>query len=319
MLRLREGGSRGPRRFLHGLRGAGGAAPLGWMDGDGISRLDPPPTWNRPNWIVPQCGGPHRRGPSHALLMSLARLKALAQTLVGRARKRSNRGGENRPVVDADPLQSSIDSDLPELTESMYLVGRAQAGDREALDNLLGRYQDRLRRIVRVRLGPNLSGHVEIMDIVQETCAVAARRIEHLELHSPASILQWLSRIAENKIRDAYDYHFAQKRDRRRDRRIDPQRDDESTAAHPALQGSTTMPDERAWKKELREILDEALSLMPEDQREVILQRDYCGADWEHVARQLDRPNVHAVQELHRRAWIRLRRLVKPKLGGLLS
>lgn len=250
--------------------------------------------------------------------MSLTSLKALAQALVGRAWKGSNRGGANHPVVDPDPLQSSIDSDLPELTESMYLVGRAQAGDREALDHLLERYQDRLRRIVRVRLGPRLSAHVEIMDIVQETCAVAARRIEHLELHSPASILHWLSRIAENQIRDAHDYHFAQKRDRRRDQRIDAQRDDESTASPPALQGSTTMPDERAWKNELREILDEALSTMPEDQREVILERDYCGADWEHVARQLERPNVHAVQELHRRAWIRLRRLVKPKLGGLL-
>jgi len=251
--------------------------------------------------------------------MSFASLKALTQTLVRRARKGSNRRGERRPVADPDPLQSSIDSDLPELTESMYLVGRAQAGDREALDHLLTRYQDRLRRIVRVRLGPRLSGHVEVMDIVQETCEVAARRIEHLELHSPASILHWLSRIAENKIRDAYHYHFAQKRDRRRDQRIDARRGDESSAALPALQGSTTRPDERAWKKELREILDEALSTMPEDQREVILQRDYCGADWEDVARVLKRPNVHAVQELHRRAWIRLRRLVKPKLGGFLA
>jgi RNA polymerase sigma-70 factor (ECF subfamily) len=200
----------------------------------------------------------------------------------------------------------------------MYLVGRAQDGDREALDHLLERYQDRLRRIVRVRLGQRLSGHVEIMDIVQETCEVAARRIQNLELHSPASILHWLSRIAENKIHDAYNYHFAQKRDRRRDQRIDAARDDESTAGPPALQGSTTLPDERAWKKELREILDDALSTMPDDQREVILQRDYCGADWEQVAEALGRDNVHAAQELHRRAWIRLRRLVKPKLGGLL-
>ena len=53
------------------------------------------------------------------------------------------------------------------------------------------------------------------------------------------------------------------------------------------------------------------------DHREVILLRDYCGGAWDYVAEEMGRDNVHATQELHRRAWIKLRGLVRPKLKGL--
>ena len=41
---------------------------------------------------------------------------------------------------------------------TINLVHRAQNGDGEALDRLIGRYYERVRRIVRLRLGPRLRG-----------------------------------------------------------------------------------------------------------------------------------------------------------------
>jgi DNA-directed RNA polymerase specialized sigma24 family protein len=56
---------------------------------------------------------------------------------------------------------------------------------------------------------------------------------------------------------------------------------------------------------------------LPENYREVVLLRDYHGAEWDEVARALAVPGVHAAQQLHQRAWIRVRLLAAPRLAGL--
>lgn len=213
-----------------------------------------------------------------------------------------------------DPLQSSFaDDGPPDPTQSVDLLNRAQQGDRDALSALLDRYQDRLRRIVRVRLGARLRARVESMDIVQDAYAVAMCKIGDLEMRGPGSILNWLARIAEHKIHDANDYFAAAKRDLGREKALDASSDGTVSARH-RLAAGVEGPDEEAARSELREIIDEALTELPDKHRESILLRDYCGADWDYVTRTLGSPNVHAAQELHRRAWIKLRRAVRPRL-----
>ena len=86
---------------------------------------------------------------------------------------------------------SDLDPDA--LTRSVELVRRAQAGERPALERLFERYYDRVRRIVRARLGPELRLRVESVDILQETFTAAvgsfdrrllpmARRLEELKV-----------------------------------------------------------------------------------------------------------------------------------------
>ena len=213
-----------------------------------------------------------------------------------------------------DPLQTSLEEGLPDPSQSVDLLERAQRGDQAALSALLDRYQDRLRRIVRVRLGSRLRGRIETMDIVQDAYEVAIRKIGDVEVRGPGSILNWLARIAQHKIHDANDYFGAAKRDQRREAPLESAAGSDGGAER--IPARTTLPDERAARTELREILDDALMELSDDHREVILLRDYCGGDWDYVTRTLGRPNVHATQELHRRAWIKLRRSVGPRLGG---
>ena len=50
------------------------------------------------------------------------------------------------------------------LTRTLVLVQAAQAGDRQALERLFSRYQDRVRRIVRLRLmGGSETRRLQIM------------------------------------------------------------------------------------------------------------------------------------------------------------
>lgn len=213
----------------------------------------------------------------------------------------------------ADVLQSSMPV-LPDVTESMRLVVAAQGGDEQALDALLKRYEDRVRRIVRIRLNGKLRAHVESMDIVQETYHAALRRIDALELRGTASILQWLSTIAENKITDAHRFFFGQKRDRDKEVHLADAMRDESGSGGVELASDGAPPGEQAASNELARLVDEAVAQLPEDYREVILMRTYYGHDWEQVARLCGRPGADAARQLHRRARIRLGRILRARM-----
>lgn len=205
---------------------------------------------------------------------------------------------------------------LPDVAHSLVLARRARDGDERALNELLERYQERLRRIVRVRMGAGLRRELESMDVVQEALIVAARKIDTAQLRTHASILSWMASIAENQLRDAHDHATAQRRDRRREVPLQPAGPPGDTEAgrEDHLAANDTLPEDRAARGELAELVDEAMAELSEEHREVILLRDYSGASWDEVRVALGRASAGAVQELHRRAWIRLRRLVRPRI-----
>ncbi len=216
-----------------------------------------------------------------------------------------------------DPLSVSLAGDaLPDLTESMRLVQAAQGGDMQALDDLLRRYEDRITRIVRIRLSAKLRRVVESVDVVQETYRLAFQNIEKLELRSTASILQWLARIAENHMIDVHRFHYGLKRDKQREVNIEGPRNLSGVHlgdASPADKGLT--PIEMAERAEIKQLVDEAVAQLPDDDREVILLRSYHGGTWEFCAQQLGRPTAEATRQLHRRARMRLAKLLREKLG----
>lgn len=217
-----------------------------------------------------------------------------------------------------DLLARSISEDLPDPRASLDLLAMAQGGDRKALEDLVSRYQIRLRRIVRIQLGGSVvRRHFDSMDIVQNTFRAALPKLGDLQPKSAASLLQWLAIIATNQIRDAHDYLRADKRDVGREARIDagtsadPSRD----AAHSGPAADAPGPAEEAALGEVRELLDDEVSKLPDDQRRVVLLRDYFGEDWQRIAAELGRENG-AARQLHQRAWIRLRQALRPKLEG---
>lgn len=200
----------------------------------------------------------------------------------------------------------------PEASRSLALLERAQAGDAQALEALVSGLQERLLRIVRIRLGPAGTGlrrYLESGDVAQETWRAACGALRDLRVRDGSDLLNWLSRIATNQIRDQLDRMHAQRRARDRERGFA-----ETSSAEPADPRSG--PVSRAARNEVVEVLDAAIAELPEDQREVILLRDYCAAEWEAIAPRVGRESVHAAQQLHQRAWMKVRRIAGPRLGG---
>ena len=225
----------------------------------------------------------------------------------------AERSSESAPRL--DPVSSSFAGELPPASESIVLLERAQEGDRDAMSALFQRYQERLRRIVRVRLGSKLRQRLESMDIVQDAFVVATPRISDFEHRGTGSLLNWLARIAERQIQDQLNKVCTQKRDLDREVRIESVL---GTVGGPDdwLSTDTQQPEANAEAAEFRDLVDEALMQLPDHYREVILLRSHCSCDWEFIARELGRPNGHAAEELYRRAGIKLRKLLRPVLRG---
>ena len=198
-----------------------------------------------------------------------------------------------------------------EITQSLDLVLRAQEGDQAALNRLCERYYDRVRRIVRLRLGARLRETIDSGDILQETFLAAVRSLDSFEMREEASLINWLAKLAERKIIAAADYHSAKKRDSRREVRLPSSAHGDSSVVSQDLADSIDAPIDEVEQGELREIVEECLSEMPDEYRELVLLRDYMAASWEQVAEETQRPSAEAARMMHSRALIELARLVR--------
>lgn len=228
----------------------------------------------------------------------------------------------------AGPDASVLDPP-PALAESLDLVRRGRQGDRAALDALIGRYQERVRRIVSIRMGGQFQGLLDSLDLTQETWMAALAGLSDFEPRGHGSLIRWLARIAENQVLDAKDRVQAARRDRRRERPAT-----EAPAGSVASGGlggaggsggvgggaallpaaSGPSPSEVASQRELRATYDACVAELDPVHRDVILLKDYSLLEWTEVCEQLGRPNVHATQELYRRAQLKLGERLRQRL-----
>lgn len=207
------------------------------------------------------------------------------------------------------------------ITQSLELVLRAQQGDTDALNRLFERYYDRVRRIVRLRLGSRLRERVESGDILQDTFIAAVRSLDSFEMREEASLIQWLSRLAERQIIAAADYHGAKKRDSRKEAPIAGADESGATATvrFEFTDGKSAQPLDLLANSEERARVEARLAELPEDYRELILLRNYAGASWEAIAEETGRPSAAAARMMHARALIELGKLLRrpdEDLGG---
>ena len=92
------------------------------------------------------------------------------------------------------------------------LLDRVAAGDREAVEQLLARYRERLKRMINLRMDRRLAPRVDGSDVVQETLAEASRRLSEYARLRPIPFYPWLRQIAWNKLVELHRWHFREKR-----------------------------------------------------------------------------------------------------------
>ena len=72
--------------------------------------------------------------------------------------------------------------------DTVALLERVRAGDREALNDIFARYRERLRRMVDLRLDPRLHARIDASDVIQDAyVALVDALTAHRDAIGPAS------------------------------------------------------------------------------------------------------------------------------------
>jgi RNA polymerase sigma-70 factor (ECF subfamily) len=198
-----------------------------------------------------------------------------------------------------------------DVTRSLDLLRRAQDGEGGAVDQLFGRYYERVRRIVRMRIGPVLRKRVDSGDILQETFIAALESFDRFEVRDEASFISWLARIAQRQVFAAVDHHSAQKRDAGRDVPLVHSVRTGAVGIDPAADGMS--PLEELSHSEQTSLVEDCIAELPEPYRELIILRDYAGGSWELIAEETGRPSAAAARMMHAKALIELGKLVRDR------
>ena len=101
--------------------------------------------------------------------------------------------------------------------KTQQLVALAKDGDRSALDQLCRVYAERVRWMVRLRMGKELRSKLESMDLAQEVFIHALEGMGDFTYENEGDFVRWLSTIAENAFHDNLDKLHADKRDIRKE------------------------------------------------------------------------------------------------------
>jgi len=256
--------------------------------------------------VVREAGGrsvPRRRRASPLEARSPSGLTRNPGFAPAVARGRGARGEGYNRVRMAEPSEPSQGRSPP----SIELVHRAQEGDASALNLLFGRYYQRVRRMVRVRLGAALRSQLDSGDAVQETFLAAVQGFDRFEMRDEGALLHWLATLAERRLRDAARQRGAAKRDPARAVALEElRRALEVGEVTLESAGTDLTPSLLVERGEEGAIVDEELAGLAEPAREVLLLRDVAGASWQTVAEQLGYRTERAARVAHAKALVEL-------------
>jgi RNA polymerase sigma-70 factor (subfamily 1) len=155
--------------------------------------------------------------------------------------------------------------------QTQRLVTLAQNGDQSALDRLCKVYNERILRIIRMRMGPELRTQLQSMDLVQDAFISALRDLGNFTYKNEGDFLRWVSKIAENRLRDNLDKIHANKRDARKEIPLN----NNSSATQDTFVGilgpvDTATPSLIMSKQEDLNKLEKAMDKLKPEYREVI-------------------------------------------------
>jgi len=166
-------------------------------------------------------------------------------------------------------------------------------------------------QIVRMRLGNKLRERVDSMDITQLVLEDAFKQIDRLEMHDDSSLLRWMAKMIENRIRNEAKFHVAAKRDAAREVQLDAPRS--GSMGHIDVMGALPTPSVEVGRAEQVHEVQSAIAELPDRYREAVLLRDYTGAEWKDVAAEIDVATPDAARMLYSRALAKLGEILRQR------
>jgi RNA polymerase sigma-70 factor (ECF subfamily) len=165
------------------------------------------------------------------------------------------------------------------------LVVAFQSGDIPAFDQLVRRWDRKIQGVIYRILG----NHDEARDLSQEAFLKAYRALGTFK--QEARFSSWLYQIAINATRD---------RLRRRRRRTDLSLDDVEERGDTVLRDAGPSALDLIESSDLSRVVAAAMAALPEEQREVVILKEYEGLTFPEIAQTLDVPLSTVKTRLYR-------------------
>ena len=174
--------------------------------------------------------------------------------------------------------------------KTQELVILAKEGDDSALEQLYRVYGERVRRIIRLRMGREIRPRLDSMDLVQDALLSALGGLGDFTYKNEGDFLRWLSRIAQNALRDNLDKLHAAKRDIRKEvRRVDFNPTTGGGFVAAAVPIEATTPSVIMSRKEDLDKLEKAIDELKPEYREVIILTKIEGLSYREIGSRLSK------------------------------
>ncbi|HSF14412.1 MAG TPA: sigma-70 family RNA polymerase sigma factor [Vicinamibacteria bacterium] len=187
------------------------------------------------------------------------------------------------------------------------LIDRCLAGDHDAFDEIVHRYQDMVFGLAYRLLG----GYDEAVDVSQEVFLQIYRKLA--SFRRKASLRTWIYRIVINRAKNRRRWW------KRREREMTAMPIDEAEASpHWELAApvqAASSPHQALERKEAGQILRRAIDRLPFDQKTILLLKEIEGLSYEEISMTLDLP-LGTVKSRLARARSSLRQKLDPNLFG---
>lgn len=185
------------------------------------------------------------------------------------------------------------------------LVVRSVKGSRESFDILVEKYYKKIYNLAYRFVGDP----EEANDLAQEIFTAAYQNLK--KFRGDAKFSTWLFQIATNRGKNRFKYlkrrgYFAS--------RSQQEPDDDRESAQRAVPDYSTNPEAMLAGKQIQKIVQDAISDLDPDHKEIVILRDIEGFSYDEIAQILNLPEGTTKSRLHR-----ARMVVKEKLKKALS
>lgn len=166
----------------------------------------------------------------------------------------------------------------PDSDRTRELLAAARDGDPEAIDGLMDRHRDALRKLVDHRMDRAIARRVDASDVVQDVLFEASSRLAKYLDQPTLPFHLWLRQLARDRLIDMHRRHRkAQRRsvDRERPLVSRAHSDQSSLDLIARLADAELTPAAASIRREMQLRFSEAIEELGEDDREILQMRHF--------------------------------------------
>ena len=166
----------------------------------------------------------------------------------------------------------------PEGEQTQELLKGVTDGDSQAVNRLMDRHREAVRRMIQMRLDQAVARRVDASDVVQDVLMEASQRLKDYLANPVMPFHLWLRQLAKDRIIDMHRRHrAAQRRSVDREQNMSGLGNDEQSAADLAalLKDAELTPAAAALRREMEQRFLVALDQLEENDREIVVMRHF--------------------------------------------